>query len=695
MKTAVTLAALLVAAGLAAGEAAAQTTDQPGQITLDMYFDYRTASSPQISPDGEQVVYSLNHIDKKHDSRESDLWIMNADGSSRRFLVDGGSPRWSPSGDRLAYVASGDPDGAQIFVRHMDDGSTSQITSVERSPSNVTWSPDGERIAFTMHVPSNPSHFSISLPDAPEGAEWTGSPRVITEYNWRSDGSGISEEGSRHIFTVDAEGGTPVRLTDGDWDHGNIEWAPDGEEILFAANRVPDADRQWRESNIYAVSVEDKQIRQLTDRSGPHSNPEVSPDGDLVAFTGYDWVIDRYVENNLYVMDRDGGNIRELAAGLDRQPSNLMWAADHSGVYFNISNEGTRNLYFAPLDGGHEQVTAGEHMLSVHNMTDDGQAVATYSDPHTPTNIVRFNVHDESAPTVRDVEWGNLEDPNGQDLDSGVPQIEQLTEVNRDLFANMQLGQVDEIWYESFDGWDIQGWIIYPPDFDPNEEYPMILRIHGGPHAMYNVGFNYAWQHHAAEGYIVLYTNPRGSSGYGSAFGNAIQNDYPGDDYHDLMHGVDELAGRDYIDADNKFVYGGSGGGVLTSWIVGQTDRFAAASVDYPVVNWMSFVGTSDIASWHMYFEEPFWEDPSEHLGRSPIMYVGNVETPTLLMVGENDLRTPVAQIEEYYQALKRREIPTAMVRFQDEWHGTSSNPTNFIRTQQYYYEWFERHGNP
>jgi len=233
---------------------------------------------------------------------------------------------------------------------------------------------------------------------------------------------------------------------------------------------------------------------------------------------------------------------------------------------------------------------------------------------------------------------------------------------------------------------------VKPPQFDPAKKYPLILVIHGGPHAMYNVGFNFTWQHHAAEGYVVLYTNPRGSSGYGSAFGNAIKNDYPNKDYDDLMNGVDEVIKRGYIDDKNLFVYGGSGGGVLTSWIVGHTDRFAAASVNFPVINWLSFVGTTDGVSWYRNFEKMPWEDPTEHLRRSPLMYVGNVKTPTMLMCGVEDLRTPISQTEEYYSALKVMKVPTVMIRFNEEFHGTGSKPSNYLRTQLYLYHWFGMH---
>ena len=268
----------------------------------------------------------------------------------------------------------------------------------------------------------------------------------------------------------------------------------------------------------------------------------------------------------------------------------------------------------------------------------------------------------------------------------------QLTSVNDDVLFGKKIGAQDEIWVSTRDGLKVQGWVVKPPDFDPAKKYPLILEIHGGPHSMYNVAFNFGRQQQAADGYVVLYTNPRGSTGYGSAFGNAIKNAYPGKDFDDLMAAVDTVIGRGYVDANNMFVYGCSGGGVLTAWTVGHTNRFAAAASLCPVIDWVSFVGITDGASWYYNFAKLPWEDPAEHLKRSPLMYVGNVTTPTLLMTGVNDLRTPISQTEEFYRALKLRKVPTAMIRFNDEWHGTSSRPSNYLRTQLYLESWFDRY---
>ncbi len=643
-----------------------------GLLTLDLYLEWEDVRDPQLSPTSGEIIYTRRWVDKMTDRWESSLWILNGDGTKHRFLIDGSSPRWSPDGTRIAFLADGEPGGKQIFVRWMDsEGAVSQITRLIETPSDIAWSPDGRFLAFRMRVPpEQPTDalWEIDLPEPPEGATWTEEPRIIERIRHRQDRTGFLEEGFQQIFIVTADGGTPRQITRGDFEHGAPQWMPDGRTLVFDSMRVENADYQWRESEIYAVDKDSKQVRQLTDRRGPDRGPVVSPSGEHIAYTGYDETRDDYIDSSLYVMNRDGSNPRLLTASLDRTPEELHWAADGSGVYFSVESDGRMNLYFAPLAGDAKQVTQGMHFLTVTDMNASGRAVGVLSSPNEPRDVVAFDVE---APG----------------------EIRQLTFVNDDVLAGVKLGEVEEIEYTSVGELRIQGWIVKPPDFDASRKYPMILAIHGGPHAMYDVELDFAWQNQAANGYVVLYTNPRGSSGYGSAFGNAIQYAYPGDDFHDLMAGVDTVIGRGYIDERNLFVYGCSGGGVLTAWVVGHTDRFAAASSNCPVINWLSFVGNVDgnPLRWYADFEKLPWEDPSEHLRRSPLMSVGNVTTPTMLMTGVNDMRTPISQTQEFYQALKVRKVPTAMIRMNDEWHGTSSRPSNFMRTQLYLRKWFQR----
>ncbi|MDH3732587.1 MAG: S9 family peptidase [Gemmatimonadota bacterium] len=665
----------VVLALLATAHAPQAEAQSDGRLSVETWLDWERVSDPRISPDGSRVIYTLRWVNKLQDRWESSIWIVNADGTRKRHLVDGSSPRWSPDGSRIAFMAPDDAGNAQIFVRWMDDeGAVSQITRLTESPSNLEWSPDATRLSFTMRTEAEDptsKNWSISLP-RPEGAEWTKSPRIVERLVYRADRVGFLEETFQQIFVVPAEGGTPRQLTSGDMNHGAPTWEPSGQSLLFSSLLVEDADYRWAESEIYRIDADTGEIEQLTTRKGPDGRPVPSPDGRTIAYVGRDTTALDYVESGIYVMDSDGSNARALTTEMDRSPGAMFWDPDGRGITFNVSADGYANVYHTTLDGDVTAVTEGPQMFGVADVSAGGRAVGMWGDAHEPGDIYAFSV---GAPAGRT----------------------RLTAVNDDVLHGVTLGEVEQVWAESsFDGLPIHGWVIKPPDFDPARTYPMMLVIHGGPHGMYNGGFNFGWQEHAASGYVVLYTNPRGSSGYGTEFGNAIQYDYPNHDFDDLMSAVDEVVGRGYVDESNMFVYGCSGGGVLTAWVVGHTDRFRAASSNCPVINWFSFVGQVDgnYLRWYADFEKFPWEDPSEHIRRSPLMYVGNVTTPTMLMTGVNDLRTPISQTEQFYQALKVQRKPTAMIRFEGEWHGTSSRPSNFLRTQLYLRKWFERWGD-
>jgi dipeptidyl aminopeptidase/acylaminoacyl peptidase len=663
-----TAAILAIPASISAQQAGARSD----KLSLGDYLEWETVGNPQISPDGKQIIYTRGWIDKLNDRRASSVYVMNADGTRPRKLVDGSGAVWSPDGSRIAYTAQGDPNNTpQIFVRYMDaEGAVTQVTRVTTSPGGLRWSPDGKTIAFTMQVPNNsPNSRAESAASAfrPRGATWTAAPRVVNTLDYRQDGVGFNADVTQQIFVVPADGGTPRQVTSGQWSAGAANWTPDGKGFLFAGGpRIPDAEYEWRQSDVYLADAATGAIKQLTKRNGPDNGPAMSPDGKWIAYTGYDSTSDTWIDSKMYIMASDGSGSR-LLLDMDRSPGNLTWASDNSGIYFSVASEGSQNLYFVTPAGQSRKVTDGKHMLAVTDIHPSGIAVGTLSSPTQPGDIITFNVKTPA-------------------------QIRQLTEVNADVLEGKKLGLTEEIWYTSVDNFKIQGWIVKPPDFDPNKKYPLMLSIHGGPHAMDNVAFKFNYQEHAANGYITLYTNPRGSTGYGSKFGNAIKNAYPSKDYDDLMKGVDEVIAKGYVDTENLYVYGCSGGGVLTAWTVGHTNRFAAASANCPVINWISFVGNTDGPTWYNNFEKKPWEDITEHWNRSPLKYVGNVKTPTMLMTGVNDLRTPIAQTEEYYQALKLRKVPTQMIRFNDEWHGTSSKPSNYIRSQLYLRDWFKQH---
>jgi dipeptidyl aminopeptidase/acylaminoacyl peptidase len=656
----------------------AQETPASDRLTVDHFLNWERVSDPQISPDGSRIVYTRSWVNKLEDRWDSSIWIMDADGSRNRFLLDGSGPRWSPDGTRIAYMAEGEPSGSQIFVRWMDEeGAVSQITRETQSPSNFRWSPDGTEIYFQRLVPS-PATFPIDLPAPPEGASWTAPPKVIDRVHYRFDRIGFLEQGFQHLFRVPAHGGTARQITEGDWNVGGTfvpgvgsagyDISADGSTLLFDG-LMEDADAKYRESHIYAMDLDTRSVRALTRTRGPWSNPHISPDGRLIAYVGFDWTPQTYKTTELYVMGIDGSNPRRISGELDRDVGSLFWSEDSRGVYFTAGDRGTMNVNYASVDGEVRPVTQGEHMLSLSSIARGTRAVGVRTSPHEAGDVVAYSLAGTGSPT-------------------------ELTHVNDDVLAGIELGDVEEVWYTSSGNTQVQGWIVKPPDFDPSKSYPLILHIHGGPHGMYSVAFSYPYQNYAANGYVVLYTNPRGSTGYGTAFGNAIDNGYPSVDYDDLMAGVDEVVSKGYIDEDKMYVTGCSGGGVLSSWVIGHTDRFAAAGVRCPVINWMSFAGTADITIWGYYRYEGYpWTNPEKYLEHSPLMYVENVTTPTILMTGELDLRTPMSQTEEYYQALKVEGVETLMLRFHEEFHGTSSKPSNFMRTQLYLMKWFEKYG--
>jgi dipeptidyl aminopeptidase/acylaminoacyl peptidase len=653
----------------------ANAEDDPAdasKLRLDLLLEWESVSDPKLSPDGNKIVFTRTWNDRQEDKRQSELWIMDADGGRQRQLTEGSDAQWSPSGDRIAFVREGKPKGNQVHVMWVETREVTQITHVDEKPSGLRWSPDGEWLSMRMVVPEKDDLLKIKLPEKPKGAKWAEEPTIITRLAYRRDQSGYRAKGFYHLFVVSAQGGTPRQVTQGDYDHQEAEWTPDGKSLVYSGLRQEDADWQIRESEVYVTNVESSKTQQLTDRRGPDFEPKVSPDGKKVAYLGFDDNKDTYNVDHLYVMNIDGSDVRLLSGDFDREPRQVTWGANSRELFFVADSEGATNLYRTNLSGQRKALSRSDVTFELHDIGRNGMAVGLLSSPQQPTDVATFEAKRSGATFTR------------------------LTAVNDDLLQRVTLGEVEEIRYASSDGMPVQGWIVKPPDFDPAKKYPLILQIHGGPHAMYRSAFDFERQNHAAEGYVVLYTNPRGSTGYGKNFGNAINNAYPGKDYDDLMRGVDEVIARGNIDEDNLFVYGGSGGGVLTCWIVGNTQRFKAAVSMFPVTNWISFVGTTDGPYWYHNFAKYPWEDISEHWERSPLRLVGNVTTPTLLITGELDLRTPMSQTEEYYQALKLRKVDTAMIRVQDEYHGAARrHPSNQLRRILYVRGWFGKYQTP
>jgi dipeptidyl aminopeptidase/acylaminoacyl peptidase len=643
-------------------------------------FQLEWISDPQISADGQKIIYVRNYNDVMADQSYSNLWMVNFDGSDNRPLTTGNqndfSPRWSPDGKRIVYK-SNKGGSTQLYVRWLDNGAEAKITNLKQSIGNIQWSPDGKHIAFNSFVEDKPTSL-VTLPGAPAGAKWAAAPKYIDRMTYRFDGAGYLKDGFSHLFVLSADGGTPRQITSGNFNHGgDYCWTPDSKSLIFSANRHDTYEFDPANSEIHEISLADGSLKTVTTRQGPDGNPKVSPDGKLIAYTGFDDTYQGYQVTNVYVMNRDGSSSRKLIASLDRDIENIHWSADNKGLYFQYDDKGNTLIAYTDLTGKVTTLSNNVGGLSIDRpygggtftVASNGRYAFTHSTPDHPSDL---------AAGAR-----------------GGGEAKRITRVNDDLFTQKKPGNVEEIWYKSsHDQRDVQGWIIYPPDFDPKKKYPLILEIHGGPFANYGSRFAFELQLFASKGYVVLYTNPRGSTSYGAEFGNLIHHNYPGNDYEDLISGVDAVIAKGFIDDKNLFVTGGSGGGVLTAWIVGHTNRFNAAVVAKPVINWYSFVLYADNPGffYKYWFPGMPWDHVDHYMKRSPLTYAKNVKTPTMLLTGEEDYRTPMAESEQYYTALKLNKVETALVRIQEASHGIADRPSNQINKAGYILGWFEKY---
>lgn len=673
----VTRTVLLVS--LLATVAIAAEPDDRRLRNLDV-FDLEFALDPQFSPNGREVAYVRQSMDIVTDQALNNIWLINSDGSGHRPVLSGtqsySSPRWSPDGTRLAYVASAGERGAELHVRWMESGQTALLSNLKYGPGNIAWSPDGKSIAFTMLV-DDPALKLASPPPKPEGAEWAPPVTIIDRFPYRADGAGYLKTAYAHIFVIPAEGGTPRQLTSGDYNHGGqLGWSPDGDRIVFSANRIDDPIDDPLESELWTVNVRTGDLEKLTDRDGPDGGPTYSPDGSKLAYLGFDDEKMGYHNTNVYLMDLESGTSRSLTDDFDRSINDVQWMPDSRRLYVQYDDYGKRRVAILSPNGRIDEII-------------DDVGSASQGRPYTSGG---FSVADNGSIAYS---AGRTDRPADVGIYQRGKAVRKLTSLNEDLLGQRDLGKVEEItWQSSLGDYEVQGWLVTPPGFDPDKSYPFILEIHGGPFAAYGPHFSPEVQLYAAAGYVVLYSNPRGSTSYGRDFANEIHHNYPNEDYDDLMSGVDAIIEKGYVDPEQLFVTGGSGGGVLTAWIVGKTDRFKAAVVQKPVINWMSFVFTSDGMPFftRYWFGAMPWEDPDAYWKRSPLSLVGNVTTPTMLMTGEEDWRTPMAESEQFFQALALRKVDTALVRVPERSHTIVGRPSHLIAKADNIIAWFEKY---
>ena len=639
-------------------------------------FELEWASDPQVSPDGETIVYVRRSNDIMKDRVRSNLWQIKRSGKNHRPLHSGFknsySPRWSPDNTRIAFV-SNNSGSTQIHMHWVESGETTVISQLQESPSSLSWSPDGKWLAFTMNVKGKSTSL-VKSRTKPDGASWAKKPITVTTTRYQYDGRGIVEPSYRHVFVVPSDGGTARQLTNGNFNHyGSLAWSADSKDIFFSAHRSDDWELISGESNLYKITVSSKKLEQITSMPGEERSPSISPNGEVIAF----YVKERrplaYTPSRIAVMNLKSGNMQIISNDLDDDSDNLFWSNDGESIYFAFDQRGKRTIKKISLSG----------------------KVSNFADNVGGTTIGRPYISGEfhAANDVIAYTFGQADRP--ADIAITVnKETNVVTSLNEDILGHRKLGKVNEITYRSsFDGQEIQGWYITPPDFNPKKKYPLILEIHGGPHLAYGPHFSAELQIMAASGYIVFYDNYRGSSSYGEDFALLLQYKYSSkEDFADHMSGIDALINKGIVDDKNLFIAGGSAGGIATAYAIGLTDRFNAAVSSKPVINWLSKPLTADSMVGQIYhqFPGPPWEHLDHYWERSPLSLVGNVTTPTMLITGEEDRRTPISETEQFYQALRLKGVDSAMIRIPNTSHGIASRPSNLITKVDHILAWFE-----
>jgi len=652
---------------------------------------------PQISPDGKNVPFARSYVDEKTKEYRSHIWMVPTCGGEPRQYTSGptadNSPRWSPDGAKIAFVSDRGA-GKQVYVVPTTGGEAYQVTKLRWGAGTAVWSPDGAKIAFTASIDPEvkPEEWEKQLDQKAkedEEKKKRDEPRVLTRLKTKADmAMGLLPDRQQHIFVVDAEGKTtPRMITAGDYNHSAPAWSPCGKHIAFSGNRRPDADWQPWLTDIYIVPSEGGEMRQLTPGKGPSGQPRWTPDGKSIVYTGHQMEFGSATLSRLWKVPVEGGEPVCLTKDFDRGvgdhcagdsklgagENGPTLTPDGKTIYFLASDHGRTSLYSVPVDGGDVQlVLGGDRELYGFTMDGSGTKVAfVVSEPAYPGEIGLYDLATKSE-TI-------------------------FTKANKDLLEQVYVAAPEMVEFKAEDGLQLYGWIMKPAGFKEGKKYPAFLEIHGGPHSMYGYGFFFEFQLLSNKGYGVIYTNPRGGAGFGQEFERAVNGDYGGKDFEDLMTWTDvAVKHAGWIDESKTGVGGGSYGGFMTNWVVGHTGRFAAAVTMRSISNWLSFHGVSDIG--YSFIDRELLIDTLKDWEKawklSPIAYVESVKTPLLILHGENDMRCPIEQGEQFYTALKKLKKEVEMVRFPGSSHelSRSGKPALRVARLNHIVRWLDGH---
>ena len=644
-------------------------------------FELEMISQAQISPDGEKIIYLRQSNNIMTDSAQRSLWLYDVDKKTSYPLFSDqfnyGSVVWSPDSERFAFI-SNMTGSNQIHVHWLAHNKTALISALDKPVSDLAWSPDASMLAFTMAVDAPKSQFakSVKLPKAPKGAKWSKRPVLIERARYQADGRGMLKPTYRQVFVIPAIGGTETQLTAANYQHfGPLAWTADSSEIVFRSNQSDNWEYEPNDSDLYQINVNTRAISQLTDRAGAEFNPQFSPDGKTLAYLTRTDAKVPYQNSELVIHNLKTGNTATITADFDRSIEQYAWKNNRDFI-IQYDDRGLRLLAQLSKTGKVQTLVKDVSGQSL------GRPYISGRFSLASNGAIAYTQGDASRPADLGYYYRN--------------KSRTLTAVNDDLLSRRALGQVRSIEYtSSFDGEPIQGWYITPPDFDQNKKYPLLLEIHGGPHLAYGPHFTAELQRYAAEGYVVFYANHRGSSSYGARFAMLLEGKYSSaEDFADHNSGVDAMIALGFIDPEQLFIAGGSAGGIASAYAIGLTDRFKAAVITKPVINWVSKVLTADsyLGQIRNQFPGVPWENLEHYWKRSPLSLVGNVTTPSLIMTGEKDRRTPMSESEQFYQALKLKKVDTALVRIPDASHGIAARPSRMISKIEYTIAWLNKY---